>query len=181
MRSSLHFFSFGTRLNHAKQLVSDPICLVNEPAERRESSRVTEEKLYFTTIKEGREDYFVEYRPPIHGFPFATLQLTYTTDVGYKQVASAMECEAGIWIDRFPVPLMVSAYDSVGDLIHLDGVREENQLLVFHAPGTKIVKCHWRLLKREEIPPDALNPHLLLEVYAKVSRKTSSELRAEAE
>jgi hypothetical protein len=138
------------------------------------------ERLYFSTIKESREDFFVEYRPPVDGYRFATLQLTYIENVDRGEVASAMESEARAWHKRFPIPLMVSAFDSEGELINLDGVRAENHLIVLLNQGEQSLQYHWRLLNSEEIPSDALNRDLLLAVYADVGRKTSSELRTEA-
>jgi hypothetical protein len=142
---------------------------------------MAEEKIHFSTIKEGRDGYFLEYRPPLHGFPFATLQLTYTETFSLEQVAKSMEIEAKTWLERFPVPLMVSAFDDAGDLIHLGGVRLESHLICFYSPGTSVPAYHWHLLKDEEIPADALNKDFLLHVYDGVERKTSTELRFEAE
>ena len=142
---------------------------------------MAEEKIHFSTIKEGRDEYFLEYRPPLHGFPFANLQLTYTEGFDLEQVAKAMEIEAKAWLERFPVPLMVSAFDDIGHLIHLDGIRPESHIICFYSSGTSVPECHWRLLKKEEIPADAINKDFLLRVYEGVERKTSSELRFEAE
>lgn len=142
---------------------------------------MTEEKIYFSTIKEGRDDYFLEYRPPLHAYPFANLQLTYIESVGLEKVAQAMEAEAKVWLERFPIPLMVSAFDDAGSLIYLNGVRPENHLICFYNSNMDTPEFHWRLLKNEDIPADALNRNLLLQVYEGVERKTSSELRFEAE
>ena len=57
---------------------------------------MTTDKLYFSPIKECRDDYFIEYRPPIHGYRFATLHLTYTNDFELNLVAKAMETEAKV-------------------------------------------------------------------------------------
>ena len=65
---------------------------------------MAKEKLYFAALKEGREHYFVEYRPPSHGVPFATLQLIYPKFVELTVVAEDMEREGLHWHSRFPIP-----------------------------------------------------------------------------
>jgi len=142
---------------------------------------MVEEKIYFSTLKEGRDKYFIEYSPPLHGFPFANLQLTYTEDVGLEQVSKAMEIEAITWLDRYPVPVMVSAFNDSGDLIHLDGIRPESHLMCFYSIGTSAPVLHWGLLKNTEIPSDALQKDFLMHVYDGVGRKTSSDIRLEVE
>ena len=46
------------------------------------------EELFFQSIKEDRGSYFVEYRPPISGWQFATLQLVFPEEIkGKEQIA----------------------------------------------------------------------------------------------
>lgn len=35
------------------------------------------DKIYFSTVKEKRDKYFVEYYPPSQGAPFASLSITF--------------------------------------------------------------------------------------------------------
>jgi len=141
---------------------------------------MTTDKLYFSPIKECRDDYFIEYHPPIHGYRFATLHLTYTNDFELNLVAKAMETEAMVWLDRFPIPLMTSAFDKTGDLINLDDVRTESHLISFFNTDTGAVENYWHLLEDAALPDTALNIEYLLDLFEGVGRKTSSELRLQA-
>ncbi|MGE0580795.1 MAG: hypothetical protein AB7P31_01485 [Steroidobacteraceae bacterium] len=143
----------------------------------KERHAISEMRLYFATLKEGRDDYFVEYRPPIHGYSFATLQLIFPHRVGLVSVAEAMEREGVSWYRRFPVPIMVSAFDETGDLVRFNGVRPENYLFVFHGVGTNAVERRWCLLKSDELPSEVLNPDALLRIYSEVEYKTNAQLR----
>lgn len=140
---------------------------------------VSEDKLFFSALKESREGYFVEYQPPVHGITFATLQLTFPERLSPALVAHAMENEALLWHERFPIPLMVSAFDEYGDLFQLENVRPANHFFILRRGTSPTVEQHWRLLRDDEIPTDALDRDLLLKVYAEVGRRTSSQVRAE--
>ena len=140
-----------------------------------------EEKIYFSKIKEGRADYFVEYRPPISGWRFATLQLVYPKLVELAQVAEAMEREAATWHSRYPVPVMVSAFNEVGDLVRLNGVRSEHSLIAFTDSEGGQLQFHWRLLSDDEIPSHALDRQFLLKTYSDVGFRTQAQVDADAE
>lgn len=134
-----------------------------------------ETKFFFSSIKEGRSSYFVEYRPPGGGTLFATLQLVFVDATPKADVALAMEAEASIWFIRFPVPLMVSAFGPDGDLVHLDTVRNANHLMI-SGPGAGI---QWELLKNDELSQVASDRERLLQIYAGVPYRTSDEVQLE--
>ena len=79
--------------------------------------------LFFSALKGDRGWYFVEYHPPHTGYPFANLSLVIPGPATPSAVAEAMEAELKGWLQRFPVPLMVSAFDAKGDLYRLEGTR----------------------------------------------------------
>lgn len=140
-----------------------------------------EERIHFSSIKEGRGSYYVEYHPPNPGFSFAMLQLSFPAAYEASLIAKAMEAEAVAWVNRFPVSLMVSAFDHLDDTIEMDGVRPCCHLICIPRHKGEKPEVHWRLVTEEEIPRDALNKDFLLQVYEEVSRKTSSELRVMAD
>lgn len=140
----------------------------------------TEEKIYFSEVKEGRTDYFVEYRPPISGWRFATLQLVYLKRVELAQVAEAMESEATTWHSRYPVPVMVSAFNEIGDSVRLSGVRSEHSLIAFTDSESGELRFHWRLLSDDEIPSQALDRQFLLKTYFDVGFRTQAQVNADA-
>lgn len=140
-----------------------------------------ENSIHFSTIKEGRDTYFIEYHPPKPDFAFAMLQLSFPGAYEPSFVANAMEAEAATWIRRFPVSLMVSAFDNLDAPIELDEVRPCRHLICLPPFEGQSAEMHWRLLSDEEIPMDALNRGFLLNVYEGVSFRTSTELRTMAD
>jgi len=142
---------------------------------------VISEKLFFTTLKEDRGWYFVEYKPPIPSCQFATLSLVVPGVADTAQVADSMERELRAWIQRYPIPLMVSAFDAKDDLYNLDGFRLCNHLIGYLDNTSDEVRLFWRLLKNDEIPNDALDVGYLQEVYSDISYKTADDLQLEGE
>jgi hypothetical protein len=141
---------------------------------------MAEEKLFFDTIKEDRGPYFVEYKPPIASCRFATLSLVYPHRVDPATVAKTVETELNQWLTRFPIPLMVSAFDEKGDLYRLEGVRPSNHAIGFLDPITKRVRIFWELLENDQIPSDALDTNYLKTVYSNVGYRTSEDLARES-
>lgn len=139
------------------------------------------DKLFFSSVKENRGKYFVEYSPPHHEWRFASLSLTYTEQVEPSQVAREMEEEGRHWLSRYPIPVMVSAFDESGSLIYLDDIQPESHFTCFYGEDGKKFEGHWKLLNDEDLPSQALNREYLLEVYADFKRRTSSQIKAEVE
>jgi hypothetical protein len=91
-----------------------------------------------------------------------------------------MEFELSDWLARYPVPIMVSAFDSKGDLIDLSVVRECSHLFGWRDPGGESVNAHWRVVKSEEFPGPDLTSSTLRRIYSDVPFKTGVELRQAA-
>jgi len=138
------------------------------------------DKIYFSTVKEKRDEYFVEYYPPSHDSTFASLNITFLKFFTHSDVVVVMESEAAIWLERYPIAIMISAFDDAGDLIYLEDVKPESHLICFYNPTKTIIELHWALLKDEMMPKDAKDVNYLLKVYKSLDRKTSTELKAEA-
>ncbi len=135
-------------------------------------------ELHFESLKESRGWYFVEYAPPIAGNPFALVQLTIlsesdATDSG--RIATAMEQELCVWLERYGVPLMVSSFDAKGDLISLNPSS--------HLMGRKNERGEmdkiWGLFESKDLPP--LSSDILLSIYDDISYRTSEDIRAAAD
>jgi hypothetical protein len=137
--------------------------------------------MFFDAIKEGRGWYFVEYHPPRPGYRFATISIVVSEPATPIAVAEAMEVELKVWLRRYPVPLMVSAFDAKGDLCRLEGTRPSDHLVGYSAVGANTTSMFWRLLTDEEIPGEPLSHESLLHIYAGVPYKTSTQTRQEAE
>lgn len=132
----------------------------------------------YKPIKESRDWYFIEYHPPKYGEKFAILQLVITKNATKNEIASAMEKELENWLNRYPIPLMVSAFDNKGDLYNLGEVKTCNHLIGFFDQNSKIC-LHWRLLKDEEIPEIALNQEYVDNLYSNWVFSAYAELDAE--
>ncbi|HEY3297285.1 MAG TPA: hypothetical protein VGK34_01415, partial [Armatimonadota bacterium] len=140
---------------------------------------MSEQKLFFSTVKEDRGTYFVEYMPPNPGFQFATLCLVFPDPVTGEVAAQAMEMEARKWLARYPVPVFVSSFDAKDDLNDLGAIRSYQHLVAFL--DKEDVRLFWKQLTNDETPSDALDTDFLKAVYAGIPWKTGADLRQEAE
>jgi hypothetical protein len=132
----------------------------------------------YLPVKEIRNWYFVEYSPPINDFKFANLQLVMTSEnISDADVADAMEEELKHWLNRFPVPLIVSAFDNTGSLYNLKEIKGYNHLIRFF-DHNQIIRMYWRLVRDAEIPNVALNKEYLDNIYAGLDYETYAELDA---
>jgi hypothetical protein len=136
-------------------------------------------KIFFNSIKEDRGWYFVEYSPPQESVPFATLNLVIPDDLDKAKIIQAMETELRGWLVRYPIPIMVSAFDATGSLIHLDPIKECSSLIGFLPKGQESVNLSWRLLKNEELPDEALNRDHLKNVYSDIPYRTGGDVERE--
>jgi len=139
------------------------------------------QKLYFDSIKLDRDWYFVEYRPPIPSHRFATLQLVTPTDRTKEEIVQAMEAELKTWLELYPVPLMVSAFDSKGGLYDLTGLRACNHLMGFPSDDGQDLHSSWRLFPDQELPDRALDENYLRTVYTDIGFKSSEDLRRQSD
>jgi hypothetical protein len=123
------------------------------------------ERIIFEKTKELRGWYFVEYSPPVESYPFAMVDLVILNSTDKAKIAEAMESELKTWLARYPIPVMVSAFDDKEDLIHLEPVKNCNHLMGYLPKGQQSPIFHWRLLKEGELPNDALDQNYLKKVY----------------
>ena len=129
----------------------------------------------YEPIKENRGWYYVEYYPPISDYKFATLNLVIIEDAIKNDIVNAMEKELENWLNRYPIPLFVSAFDNKGDPYNLSEIKTCNHLIGFFDQDSKIC-LHWRLLKDEEIPNVALNREYVDNLYSNLVFRTDAEL-----
>jgi len=127
----------------------------------------------FEPIKEHRGGYFVEYAPPFEGWQFAHLQLVYLKPTTPEDAAIAMVKELERWARRFPVPIMVSAFDDTGSVLAIKPTRLEDHALGWIDPSGQIV-VHWRQLKNEEIPGEPFTIPKLVATYPDVQHTIST-------
>jgi hypothetical protein len=125
------------------------------------------DEIRFQPIKEGRECYFVEYYPPAPGERFATLGLIFLEKPELERIAKAMEDELLQWLHRYPLPIMVSAFDHVGDLYDLKEVKGCSHIIGYPTSDGAINK-QWQLINDENLPDKALDRNYLITVYQDV-------------
>jgi len=136
------------------------------------------EKIYFNNINEKTDRYFLKYSPPVGSVPFASLTVTYFSDVTDEKVATDLENLAGEWIARYPVPVMASAFDRRGDLIDLEKVRPISHLNV--TLDNEKPRYRWELLEDEEFPEELKDPEYLIRIYSDLNYRTQSEVGVQA-
>ena len=134
-------------------------------------------------IKENRDGYFVRYLPlNLKDNYFATLELVFTfVPSELETVAKKMEVELDLWINRFPLPIMIWAMDEKGDKISLTDIRANSELFGYlDKQENKTIKS-WERVRKEMIPLEQLSDEYINKVYRGLSFKTRDELEQEKE
>ncbi len=134
------------------------------------------EEIRFQPIKEGRDCYFVEYYPPAPGERFANLGLVFLEKPELREICKAMEDELLQWVNRHPLPVMVSAFDHVGDLYDLKDEKGCSHLIGYPTSDGSI-KVQWHLIKDEDLPDKALDRNYLMTLYKNVPFTRQSEIK----
>jgi hypothetical protein len=133
--------------------------------------------LNFDKVKEHRGQYIVEYQTPNTGTRFAVLYLVFLNPIDKKKVVELMESELNLWLTKYAVPIMVSAFDEKGDLIRMTQIKGSDHLFGFVENGAEVSQRIWKLVKDEELPADALDMNYLRRVYADIPFKTGEQIQ----
>ncbi len=132
--------------------------------------------IHFSTLKEDRGWYFVEYHPPSPSLPFAILHIGTAESPSINAIVEAVELEARDWIARYPVPLMASAYDRNGDDFDLKSVRQHDYLVAIPPKSFDDKPIfEWRELQSHEHPAPLNGMRGWLVHYPNVPYKTKAE------
>lgn len=134
----------------------------------------------FGSLKEDRGWYFVEYSPPITNYRFSILQLSVIETRDNETIARAMEAEAQTWLDRYPVPVMVTAFTLDGSVHSLGGVRAIDHLMAWSGSAELPPTLRWELVENDALPLIALDRERLEEIFVNVPSKTGREIQEEA-
>jgi hypothetical protein len=135
--------------------------------------------LYFECVKEHRGSYFVEYRPPVSNNKFATLGVIFLKSVSWEDVRDFVEKEIRFWLGRYPVPLMVSAWDDAEAMLRPLG-SDRGFLVAWVSPDNGEIKQSWdvkdldRYLEKSFVVPD------WRKVYANLQFRTQDQVKSEA-
>jgi hypothetical protein len=142
---------------------------------------VNPDDIRFASIKEDRGWYFVEYFPPLFGYRFSVLQLSILEPRAADEIAATMELEASTWIDRYPVPLMVTAFALDGSVHPLSNARPIDHLLAWPETKTGQMIFRWELINDDDLPVIALDRNYLKQIFSDIPYKTGYEIRAAAD
>ncbi|QOY35300.1 hypothetical protein AWH56_021825 [Anaerobacillus isosaccharinicus] len=117
-------------------------------------------------ITENRVNYYVEYHPVnLKSLKFAQLDLVYTLDVKTDEIVKNMEYELNLWLKRFPLPLLVMAFDKSGDKISLSNVKPNSELIGYiDTKPNRIIKS-WNKISDNELPIEQTKDENISKVY----------------
>lgn len=135
--------------------------------------------LYFENIKEDRGSYFVEYQPPVTDSPFATLHLVFLHQISWEHVLEFLDREIQIWMQRYPVPLMVWAYDDKEDTLRPTD-SEGDCLVAWLAPTSGEIVQSWNINDLNDFLTQAPAHPDWRTIYADIPARTDAEVKAKA-
>jgi hypothetical protein len=137
-------------------------------------------KVYREKLKCHRGDYFASYQPADSRLRFATLSLVFLNNASdCSRVATAMEFELEHWLNRFPVPIMVSSFDVKDDLIRVKGCRDDDHLMGVPSKMDGIIK-RWGTYRDDEISTEFTNDKYLERIYVGVAHQSVEEVAQKA-
>ena len=88
-----------------------------------------------------------------------------------------METEVRMWLARYPVPLMATAFSADGDVLSLKGVRPIDNLMAWLClPETEPV-LRWELVANAELPDIALDREFVEGIFANIPSKTGRDIQ----
>ncbi len=136
-----------------------------------------DEALFFDDVKVDKGWYLATYSPPNPGASFATLCVSLVNSASREDVAAAVEAELNEWMDRYPIPLMATAFDQEGEIVKLRGITGEDHAIGLTVDGIRTI--HWRLLKNDEFPQKSYQNGFLRQVYHDIRSRTRGEIRSQ--
>jgi len=135
--------------------------------------------LYFDRIKEHRGSYFIEYEPPVANSKFATLNLIFLEEIPWQKLSDILDKEIRLWISRYPVPLMATAWDEKENILRPND-SAGGSLIAWISPESgeveqsRDVRDLDRHLEQSIAQPD------WREIYTDLKFRTYDEVKAEA-
>lgn len=136
------------------------------------------ERLFFDSVKEHRGVYFVEYHPPVANHKFATLDLVFAGAFDPRSVAHLMQVELHVWLRRYPVPLMVSAWAADENLIEVNATKST------HLVGwveEREISSSWQLSDLDEFLKSVPANQDWRATYRDIGVRTAAQVKANAE
>lgn len=137
------------------------------------------QKVFRDSISCHRGGYFVTYTPAIWCRPHATISLTFlNSDGDQNSIKKTMEQELEFWLKKYPVPALVTSFDTKEDIVYVSDNPNESHLVGFIDTQSGKIKKFWRLLKNKELPAEQLEGNYLAEVYKEIPFRRQSDVQA---
>lgn len=136
------------------------------------------QKVFRDKLKEHRGEYYVIYYPADVRMPFANIQVVFPHD-GFdaQAVARAMEQELDGWLKRYPVPVMVSAFNAKEDVIRLSDESDKSHLMGYIDSLTGKTIRRWGLFQDKELPSEQMDSGYLERVYEGIPFRLQEDVR----
>lgn len=136
-------------------------------------------------IREHRGKYFVNYNPADGDSWLAMVSLVFPDHaVDVSEVRRAMDEELRYWLNRFSVPVMVSAFDVKDSVIRFSEEPYESHLMGYIDPDSGAVVQKWGLFEEDEMPSEQKDAGYLERIYQGVpfclQEKVREKVRREA-
>lgn len=139
------------------------------------------ENVFRDAIKKHRGRYYVEYKPAIWCNLLALVNLTFPQPiVDVEIVRSAMEQELEYWLNQYPVPVMVTAWDAKEDVVHITSKDDESHLFGYVDQHTGQIVKYWRLPGGNELPSDQMNEKYFSLAYGGLLFRRQVDVRHKA-
>ncbi len=139
---------------------------------------MSNQKVFRDAIKEHRRRYFVVYKPADVNSSRASVRLVLLeTSVEITEVRHAMEEEFRYWLNRFAVPVMVSAFDAKDNLIHFSEEPYESHLMGYIDPHTGGLVQKWGIFEENEMPSEQKDAGYQERAYQGVPFRLQEKMR----
>lgn len=149
-------------------------------AMRTNKSDVSDE-VFREELKEYRGRYYVTYQPADSRCRFAGVGLVFHEKrPDSQEIKQLMENELKLWVTPFPVPVMVSSFDSTESVIHLPDEQGGSHLMGYIELQTGTVVQRWGLFTNEEIPAALMTAEHLNRVYRDIPFRLRKDVREAA-
>jgi len=133
-------------------------------------------KYRFEKIEEARKNYYVSYTPPIADINFASLHVVFSDNPPDEPfIRKIMESELKYWIDRYPVPLMVTSFDT-NDNSLISGDYYEASLVGWIDRNQNAIITSWKCRDLDEAIKQFPTEKEWPEIYTDIPYETAKEI-----
>jgi hypothetical protein len=136
------------------------------------------DQIWRDELKEHRGNYYVTYQPADSRWNFAFVDLVFhEVKPEPDEIKRLMEGEMNRWLARFPVPIMVSSFDSTESVIHLPKEEGGAHMMAYSEPSTGKPIHRWGTFLDHEIPAEQTTPEHFGSVYRDIPFQRSKTVR----